>query len=90
MRTVGAAALRKHTAVILDGVQHKEESVVITRHGRHAAVLVSRDVLVRLFRQVEILEAAAVSYGAEPHPASLEVDEFRKQITYDGWFEVKE
>ena len=86
MKTVGSQQLRNECALLLDGVQHHKRAVVVTRHGRHSAVLVSRDDLVSLFGFVAELEARVGTYGGGRHPASDGIDEIRERITYGSWF----
>lgn len=55
MRTVPLSQVKTHLSSLVDEVDGRDERVVITKHGRPAAVLVSNDYLEGLEETLEIM-----------------------------------
>lgn len=53
--TLPLAEIKKRLSEIVDGVQHHHDRVVLTRHGRPAAVILSPDDLESLEETLDIL-----------------------------------
>lgn len=55
MKTVPLSEVKTHLSSLVDEVDGRDERVVITKHGRPAAVLVSNDYLEGLEETLEIM-----------------------------------
>jgi antitoxin YefM len=53
--TLPLAEIKKHLSEIIDGVEQHHDRIVLTRHGRPAAVIISPDDLESLEETLDIL-----------------------------------
>ena len=78
--TLPLAEIKKRLSEIVDGVESRHDRVVLTRHGRPAAVIMSPDDLESLEETLEILSNPAAV--REIRKAETEIDK-GKALTAD-------
>ncbi len=54
-RTLPISAVKAHLPELVDGVEERDEEIVVTRNGRPAAVIVSCAELARLRETIDVL-----------------------------------
>lgn len=84
-KTVPVKDLRRHLGPLLDEVSERREHIVVTRHGRPAAVIVPHDEYTALEETAEILSdpdsMAALADGLDADPADdVPLDELRRSV----------
>ena len=89
MITQSIQTFRTKMSDTINRVEYQREVVVVLRHSRHAAVVVSKEDVVDLFEQVEALASRLSAYGGGDHPAVERLEEMRDRMTHSTWFEVK-
>ena len=84
-KTVPVKDLRRDLGPLLDEVSDRREHIVITRHGRPAAVIVPHDEYTALEETADVLSdldvMAALTDGLDADPADdVTLDELRTEI----------
>ncbi len=84
-KTVPVKDLRRDLGPLLDEVSDRREHIVVTRHGRPAAVIVPHDEYTALEETAEVLAdpetMAALTAGLDADPADdVSLDELRRSI----------
>jgi prevent-host-death family protein len=83
IREATAMKVRKNLGELLNGVQYRRDSVLVTKGGKAVAALVDID----LFQKIRLLdrefdrltaELAKAFEGIDPETATKEIDEARK------------
>lgn len=84
-KTVPVKDLRRDLGSLLDEVSDRREHIVVTRHGRPAAVIVPHDEYTALEETADVLSdpgaMAALAAGLDAAPADdVTLDELRTEI----------
>jgi prevent-host-death family protein len=69
------AEIKKHLSEIVDGVEDRHDRVVLTRHGRPAAVIISPDELESLEETLELLSDPRAMREIRSGEAAVEAGE---------------
>ena len=81
MQTVPLSEAKDHLSRLVDQVEREHETIEITRHGRGAAVLMSKDALDSLYETL---------YWLSEPGARQDVDEARRQSSADELHSAEE